>query len=112
MRFNDILNEINKVIEALRVTRELYIKGHLVSTMQIHKSMGPYKQFYLYIDYIDTDNNQSYRLLTNSLMAKAPSDKLEEIKIELEKSSLFKLITLLHDSNVWESIIEGKYGTK
>lgn len=112
MRFNDILDAVNTAVEGERVIKDLFVKGHLVSTMEIKKSMGPYKQAYIRIIYVNTDTSTNFDFLTCTYMGKAPVDKMEEFILEAEKSALLKLIVTLHDKDIWQSLIEGRYGTE
>lgn len=112
MKFNDILDSVNTAIEGERVIRDLFVRGHLVSTMEIKKSMGPYKQSYIRIVYVNLDTNTNFEFLTCTYMGKAPVDKIDEFIFEAEKNALLKLIITLHDKDIWQALIEGRYGTK
>ena len=49
MKINSVLEAINRALDEERAKRSLDIKGHFTSTMNIKKSMGPYKQCYINI---------------------------------------------------------------
>lgn len=112
MKFNDILDAVNTALEGERVMKDLFVRGHLVSTMEIKKSMGPYKQSYIKVIYVNLDNNKNYDLLTSTYMDKAPVDKMDEFILKAEKNALLKLFITLHTPSIWQSLIEGKYGAE
>lgn len=112
MKFNDILDSVNTALEGERVIKDLFVRGHLVSTMEIKKLMGPYKQSYIKIVYVNLDESKNIEFLTSTYMGKAPVDKMDEFILESEKRALLKLIITLHTPGIWQSLIEGKYGTE
>lgn len=112
MKFSDILDAVNTALEGERVMKDLFVRGHLVSTMEIKKSMGPYKQSYIKVIYVNLDTNENYDFLTSTYMDKAPVDKMDEFILNSEKNALLKLVVTLHTPGIWQSLIEGKYGTK
>lgn len=112
MKFSDILDVVNTALEGERALKDLFVKGHLVSTMEIKKSMGPYKQSYIKIIYVNLDTEKNHDFLTSTYMDKAPVDKIKEFIAESENKALLKLVITLHTPGIWQSLIEGKYGTE
>lgn len=109
MKLNDVLDCFNTAIEGERVTRNLNVKGHLVSAIEIRKSMGPYKQSYIYINYVDRETGNNYRVLTDTFMDRVPTDELDAFIMKSEKQALLKLIVILRDNDMWNSIVNGTY---
>jgi hypothetical protein len=109
MKFNDILDCFNTAIEGERVIRDLHVNGHLVGITEIKKSMGPYRQSYIYINYVNRDTGENFRLITANLMDRVTVNQVDEFILKTEKQAIIKLIVTLQDRKVWDAIINGTF---
>lgn len=112
MKINDILDCVNGVLESERVIRNLDVRGHFVATIEVKRSMGPYKQAYVNIIYVDTANKTSFPFVTSSTMERALIDHMDVFLETASKHALVKFIYMCHEKDNWEKLIEGKYGTE
>lgn len=109
MKFNDILDCFNTAIEGERVIKDLHIKGHLVGVTEVKKSMGPYRQCYTYINYVDRNTGENFKLINATLMERVTANQVDEFILKTEKQALLKLIVTLQDKEIWSAIINGTY---
>lgn len=109
MKFNDIIDCFNVSIEGERIIKDLHIYGHLVYVMEIKKSIGPYKQSYIYINYVNRDTGENHRLVTSELTDRADTKSMDAFILKSEKQALLKLIVTLQDKQIWEAIVNGTY---
>lgn len=110
MKINDVLECYNAALDNERIHRELNVKGHFVSTMEIKKSMGPYKQAFINIIYIDIDHKTNRQFVSSSWMERALIDDINKFTETAEKQALIKFIIACNENDVWKKVIEGKYG--
>ena len=109
MKFNDVLDCFNTAIEGERIIKDLNIKGHLVGVTEVKKSMGPYRQSYVYINYVNRDTGENFRLVTATLMDRVTVNQVEDFILKSEKQAILKLIITLQDQKIWSAIINGTY---
>lgn len=109
MKFNDVLDCFNTAIEGERVIKDLYVKGHLVGVTEVKKSMGPYRQCYVYVNYVDRNTGENFRLVTATLMDRVTVNQVEDFITKAEKQAIIKLIVTLQDKEIWSAIINGVY---
>lgn len=109
MKFNDVLDCFNTAIEGERIIKDLNVKGHLVGVTEVKKSMGPYRQSYVYINYVNRDTGENSRLVTATLMDRVTVNQVEDFILKSEKQAILKLIITLQDQKIWHAIINGTY---
>lgn len=109
MKFNDILDCFNTAIEGERVIKDLHIKGHLVGVTEVKKSMGPYRQCYVYVNYVDRATGENFKLINATIMDRVTANQVEELILKTEKQALLKLFITLQDQKIWSAIINGTY---
>lgn len=112
MKIDDVLECLNKTLDELRAKRSITTKGHFVSTMNIKKSMGPYKQCYITIIYVNLDSKINTPISEGTYMERVLVDRVEEFIGVAERYALTKLFIKLNEPNLWENIIIGEYGSK
>ena len=104
MKINEVLECINKVSDSKRENTH----GHLIAVTEIKKSMGPYRQAYTHIYYIDLDKKDKYEYCTASIMDRCTKDKEDKLKERCEKEALIKLFSLITVKDNWEKLITGE----
>lgn len=109
MKLNDVLDCFNTAIEGERVIKDLHVKGHLIGVTEVKKSMGPYRQCYTYINYVDRNTGENFKLITATLMERVTANQVDEFILKTEKQALIKLIVTLQDREIWSAIINGTY---
>ena len=109
MKFNDVLDCFNTAIEGERIIRDLHVRGHLVGVTEVKKSMGPYRQSYVYVNYVNRDTGENSRLVTATLMDRVTVSQVEDFILKSEKQAILKLIITLQDQKIWSAIINGTY---
>lgn len=112
MKIDDVLECLNKTLDELRAKRGITTKGHFVSTMNIKKSMGPYKQCYITIIYVNLDSKINTPVSEGTYMERVLVDRVEEFISVAERYALTKLFIKLNEPNLWENITIGEYGSK
>ncbi|MBQ9391970.1 MAG: hypothetical protein IJU02_07245 [Lachnospiraceae bacterium] len=110
MKINDVLECFNAALDSERINKGIKAKGHFVSTMEIKRSMGPYKQAHVTIIYIDLDRKANIPFITSSWTERALVEHLETFKEKAEMQTLIKFI--ISCNGCWQQLIEGKYGIK
>lgn len=109
MKFNDVLDCFNTAIEGERIIKDLNVKGHLVGVTEVKKYIGPYRQSYVYINYVNRDTGENSRLVTATLMDRVTVNQVEDFILKSEKQAILKLIITLQDQKIWSAIINGTY---
>lgn len=112
MRINEVLECANKAIDEIRKKESINAKGHFVSTTEIKKAMGPYKQCVVGIVYINLDKHSTYAFCGASIMERCLSENEEKIIKKAEAQALTQFFMYQHMENIWEQIIKGEYGTE
>ena len=112
MKINSVLEAINRALDEERAKRSLDIKGHFTSTMNIKKSMGPYKHCYINIVYVNPVTKEVKNFCEGSYMERVLVDRVEDFIDIAEQYALTKFFIHCHEPNLWEDIIKGEYGTK
>lgn len=112
MRIDDVLECLNKTLDELRARRGITTKGHFISTMNIKKSMGPYKQCYIIIYYVNLDTKINTPFTEGTYMERVLVDRVEDFIKVAEQYALTKFFIMCNEPNLWESIIIGEYGSK
>lgn len=112
MRINDILDAVNTVIDIERVVKGIKARGHFVSTIEIKKSIGPYKKACIRILYVDVDNNTNTIFVATDYTDRTLTENIDKFILIAEKQAMVKFITICHESDNWNKLIEGKYGTE
>lgn len=112
MRINEVLEALNRAIDEQRGIRGLNIVGHFTSTMNIKKSMGPYKQCYVSIVYVKPEDKEVIPFCEGSYMERVLVDRVEEFINIAEQQALTKFFIRCHEPNLWEDILTGEYGNK
>lgn len=112
MKINNVLEAINRALDEERIKRSLDIKGHFTSTMNIKKSMGPYKQCYINIVYVNPTTKEVKNFCEGTYMERVLVDRVEDFIDIAEQYALTKFFIRCHEPNLWEDIIKGEYGTK
>lgn len=110
MKINDVLECFNKALTVDRENQNRENKGHFVAYSNIRKSMGPYREFFTQIVYVNPVTTETKYICNNKLMERCCKDE-ESIKLETnEKKALEKFIYLMQQPEVWNKVIQGKYG--
>lgn len=112
MKIDDVLECLNKTLDEIRAKKGYTTKGHFISTMNIKKSMGPYKQCYITIIYVNLDTKTTTPVSEGSYMERVLVDRVEEFVKVAEQYALTKFFIKLNEPNLWEDIIIGKYGSE
>lgn len=109
MKAEDIIEGLNKHIEAKRSEKGIESLGHLVLQREVtpHSSFKVYK-VYKYTLWFVAKKNKSYRLITMQHTAKVPEGQEESMVREMN----ILLSTMLFNwigSDSYEAIIKGEY---
>lgn len=112
MRINEVLECANKAIDEIRKKENIDAKGHFVSTTEIRKAMGPYKQCIVEIMYINLDRHNTHAFCGASIMERCLSENEEKIIKKAETQALTQFFVYQHTDSIWEQIIKGEYGTE
>ena len=110
MRINEVLEGINKAIDNIREEQGLKVNGHLTSVTTVKKSMGPYRQCYIMVVYVNSDNNTTTELFTKTIMDRVMGDKVDALIAKTE--SLVVTAVVLYMYKHLESLIKGNYGSE
>jgi hypothetical protein len=108
MRIEDMVEGLNKHIEAIRVQRKIITDGHLVFQLTIapHETIKAYKKYEAIVWFVKGKNK--YKVTTVKQVAKVVEgeDKyiMRVINIDLSKT-LFSII----NTKMFQEIIEGIY---
>ena len=108
MKINQMLESINKALDAIRFQRGIEVNGHFVAVTSIKKSMGAYKICTITVDYINLDEHENFKFCTNTLSdecVKGEEDKLED-RCALELLTSF----FIRWEKFKEAVIIGDYG--
>lgn len=108
MKINSILEGINKAIDVIRINREINVNGHFTAISNIKKSMGPYKEYRIVIDYINLDSHENFMFCSNHCMERCPVG--EEYKLEEQCTQEILTKFFIKWDKYKESIIVGDYG--
>lgn len=108
MRINKILESINKAIDTIRKEKELNARGHFVAVSTIKKSMGPYKEYRITVDYVNLNSHENYMFCSNTCMERCNTG--EECK--LEEQCTLELLTkfFIRWNKLKDKVIVGDYG--
>lgn len=112
MRINEVLECANKAIDEIRNKKNINARGHFVSTTEIQKAMGPYKQCVTRIVYVNLDKHSTNTFCGASIMERCLSENEEKMIKKVETQALTQFFIYQHMENVWEQIIKGEYGTE
>ena len=80
MRINNILEGINKAIDHIRESSNVEAKGHFTAITTIKKSMGPYKECRIEINYTDLLEHKTTLFCNTTCMERcAPNEEYKLI---------------------------------
>lgn len=113
MKINDVLNCINKTLEAEREARGLQrVTGHFVFHLDIQKGMGHIKVFHAYIDFFNMKVGAPYHVISITHTLPCPIDKLEETKEQITLMALenfLKALRLGRGKGAYENYVTGEF---
>lgn len=112
MRINEVLECANKAIDEIRNKKNINARGHFVSTTEIQKAMGPYKQCATRIVYVNLDKHSTSAFCGASIMERCLSENEEKMIKKVETQALTQFFIYQHMEDIWEQIIKGEYGTE
>ena len=110
MKINDVLECFNKALTIDRENQNRENKGHFVAYSNIRKSMGPYREFFTQIVYVNPITTETKYICNSTSMERCPREGEPTMLINNEKKALEKFIYLMHQPDVWNRVIQGKYG--
>ena len=113
MKINDILNCINKTLEAEREVKGLQrMIGHFVFHLNVKKEIGHIKTFYAYIDFYNTKVGAPFRVISVQHACPCPMDKLEDMKDQIALmalENLFKALRFGVGKGAYENFVNGEF---
>lgn len=112
MRLNEVLECANKAIDEIREGKGIMAKGHFVSTTEIRKSMGPYRQCDVRIVYVNLDEHKTIDFCTTSAMERCTIEDEKKLVKATEMKALKAFFTQQCITEIWQQIIGGEYGVK
>ena len=122
MKIDDFLNCFNQSIMILRKERGIADNGHFVFYQFYKKKLGNYYDYTLKIQYIgnviDSKNVKISAFNTLQQIVQIPVESLDrdimriEIVEKLQQSILTSFLTKVMNKDLYNTIIEGKYGTE
>lgn len=108
MKIDEVLESLNKALDDIRERKQLNVKGHFVALPSIKKSMGPYKEYRIRINYVNGVDNEVHLFCTNTCMERCNAGEEDKLANQCETEVLRKFFICLH--KYYDSIIIGDYG--
>lgn len=110
MKINSILESINKAIDCIRKDNDIEVRGHFTALTTIKKSMGPYKECRIEINYTDLSEHKTTLFCNATCMERcAPNEEHKLIDHTTDCVITKFFIKWLECSN---DIINSGYGDK
>lgn len=110
MKINDVLECFNKALSLKRNEVSTEAKGHFVAYSNIRNLIGPYKEFFTQIVYVNPITTETKYICNNVITERCSKDSEDIMLIKNEKATLEKFIYLMLQPDIWKEIIRGKYG--
>lgn len=89
MKINDVLDCVNKTLEAEREAKGLpKMLGHFIFRIGVEKGMGTIKIFHAHIEFFNVNTKTTYPVIVLHHTMPCPIDKLEESKELVTKKAL------------------------
>lgn len=95
MKINDVIECVNRTLEAERKARGIEALGHFVYHSSYAKRIGTIKEFQAKIDFVNFNMGYPCRVVSYFHVEDCPQDKVEEIKDKVALKVLKELFCLL-----------------
>lgn len=113
MKTNDVINCINKTLEAEREAKGLpKILGHFVFYIGWKKGMGPIKEFQARVDFVNMKYGTTHPVIRYNHVENCPNDLVEKTKEVIELRTLeefFKVLRLGAGKGAYENFVNGEF---
>lgn len=95
MKINDVIECINRTLEAERKAKGIEAVGHFVYHSNYTKRIGSIKEFGSFIDFVNFNLGASVRVCSLSYVDTCPVEHIEETKEEIALKTLSEFLLLL-----------------
>ena len=122
MKIDDFIKCFNTSIQIARKTKGIVDNGHFIFYQYYKKKLGNYYHYTMKIEYVaNIDNSKNVQVLPFNLLnqiIQIPTEALDreirrtEIVEQLQQTILTSFLTKVMNKDLYESIIDGTYGTK
>ena len=113
MKTNDVINCINKTLDAEREAKGLpKMLGHFVFYIDWKKGMGPIKEFQARVDFVNMKYGTTHPVIRYNHVENCPNDLVEKTKEMLELRTLeefFKALRLGAGKGAYENFVNGEF---